>query len=179
MAFDPQSNDMRDKVKEGLTRFELATSADNDERALAVDDMTFAYAEDGQWDDLAKDVSPIQENIIRDHQELATIIYTSGTTGDPKGVMHKFYNFSFATTNAVNSLHLDNEVFFSYLPLCHIAERLLVQMGSIYSGGRVCFAESLDTFAVNLAEASPTVFLGVPRIWTKLQQGILGKLSQK
>ena len=138
------------------------------------------YAENyPRWDDLTKDVSPIQENIIRDHQELATIIYTSGTTGDPKGVMHKFYNFSFATTNAVNSLHLDNEVFFSYLPLCHIAERLLVQMGSIYSGGRVYFAESLDTFAANLAEASPTVFLGVPRIWTKFQQGILGKLPQK
>ena len=138
------------------------------------------YAENyPRWDDLTKDVSPIQENIIRDHQELATIIYTSGTTGDPKGVMHKFYNFSFATTNAVNSLHLDNEVFFSYLPLCHIAERLLVQMGSIYSGGRVCFAESLDTFAANLAEATPTVFLGVPRIWTKFQQGILAKLPQK
>jgi len=138
------------------------------------------YAENyPRWDDLTKDVSPIQENIIRDHQELATIIYTSGTTGDPKGVMHKFYNFSFATTNAVNSLHLDNEVFFSYLPLCHIAERLLVQMGSIYSGGRVYFAESLDTFAANLAEASPTVFLGVPRIWTKFQQGILAKLPQK
>ena len=138
------------------------------------------YAENyPRWDDLTKDVSPIQENIIRDHQELATIIYTSGTTGDPKGVMHKFYNFSFATTNAVNSLHLDNEVFFSYLPLCHIAERLLVQMGSIYSGGRVCFAESLDTFAENLAESSPTVFLGVPRIWTKFQQGILAKLPQK
>ena len=138
------------------------------------------YAENyPRWDDLTKDVAPIQENIIRDHQELATIIYTSGTTGDPKGVMHKFYNFSFATTNAVNSLHLDNEVFFSYLPLCHIAERLLVQMGSIYSGGRVYFAESLDTFAANLAEASPTVFLGVPRIWTKFQQGILGKLPQK
>ena len=138
------------------------------------------YAEDyPRWDNLTKDVAPIQENIIRDHQELATIIYTSGTTGDPKGVMHKFYNFSFATTNAVNSLHLDNEVFFSYLPLCHIAERLLVQMGSIYSGGRVYFAESLDTFAANLAEASPTVFLGVPRIWTKFQQGILAKLPQR
>ena len=40
----------------------------------------------------------MQENIVRDAQELATIIYTSGTTGDPKGVMHKFYNFSFATS---------------------------------------------------------------------------------
>ena len=52
-------------------------------------------------------------------------------------------------------------------------------MGSLYSGGRVSFAESLDTFSNNLAESSPTVFLGVPRIWTKFQQGILTKLPQK
>jgi len=138
------------------------------------------YIEDyPKWGEVTKDITPVQENIIRNEQDLATIIYTSGTTGDPKGVMHKFYNFGFSATNAVNSLHLDNAVFFSYLPLCHIAERLLVQMGSMYSGGKVYFAESLDTFAANLSEASPTVFLGVPRIWTKFQQGILTKLPQK
>jgi long-subunit acyl-CoA synthetase (AMP-forming) len=138
----------------------------------------FYFEDYPKWDEVTRDITAVQENIIRDEQEIATIIYTSGTTGDPKGVMHKFYNFSFATTNAVNSLHLDNAVFFSYLPLCHIAERLLVQMGSVYSGGRVYFAESLDTFATNLSEASPSVFLGVPRIWTKFQQGILTKLPQ-
>ncbi|MEE2700359.1 MAG: AMP-binding protein [Bacteroidota bacterium] len=138
------------------------------------------YAEDyPRWDELTKDINPLSANVIRKDDELATIIYTSGTTGDPKGVMHKFYNFSFATTNAVSALPLKNESFFSYLPLCHIAERLLVMMGSLYTGGKVSFAESLDTFADNLSEASPSVFLGVPRIWTKFQQGILGKLPQK
>ena len=137
------------------------------------------YSEDyPKWNDVTKDIAPIQENIIREAQDLATIIYTSGTTGDPKGVMHKFFNFSFATTHASEALRLNNESFFSYLPLCHIAERLLVQMGSLYAGGKVYFAESLDTFAANLSEASPTVFLGVPRIWTKFQQGILSKLPQ-
>ncbi len=131
------------------------------------------------WNDLTKDMPPLVENIIRPEKDLATIIYTSGTTGDPKGVMHKFYNFSFATTNAINALTLNSESFFSYLPLCHIAERLLVQMGSLYTGGKVFFAESLETFSDNLAEASPTIFLGVPRIWTKFQQGILMKLPQK
>jgi len=132
------------------------------------------------WDDLIKDVEPIKEDVIRNPSDLATIIYTSGTTGMPKGVMHKFYNFSFATSNAVPLLELKEEArFFSYLPLCHIAERLLVQMGSLYSGGMVSFAESLDTFAKNLSDTKPTVFLGVPRIWTKFQQGILAKLPQK
>ena len=70
-------------------------------------------------------------------------------------------NFSFATSNAVPLLGLATEErFFSYLPLCHIAERLLVEMGSLYSGGMVSFAESLDTFAQNLADTKPTAFLG-------------------
>ena len=140
------------------------------------------YSEEGYpvWDDLIQDVEPMTENVVREPNELATIIYTSGTTGMPKGVMHKFYNFSFATSNAVPLLGLATEErFFSYLPLCHIAERLLVEMGSLYSGGMVSFAESLDTFAQNLADTKPTAFLGVPRIWTKFQQGILGKLPQK
>jgi long-subunit acyl-CoA synthetase (AMP-forming) len=125
-------------------------------------------------------VKPIVEDVTRNPSDLATIIYTSGTTGMPKGVMHKFYNFSFATSNAVPLLDLrDESRFFSYLPLCHIAERLLIEMGSLYSGGMVSFAESLDTFAHNLSNTKPTVFLGVPRIWTKFQQGILSKLPQK
>ena len=139
------------------------------------------YSEEGYpiWDDLIKDIDPVSEDVVRDPMDLATIIYTSGTTGLPKGVMHKFYNFSFATSNAVPLLELKTEArFFSYLPLCHIAERLLVQMGSLYSGGMVSFAESLDTFAQNLSDTKPTVFLGVPRIWTKFQQGILSKLPQ-
>ena len=140
------------------------------------------YSEEGYpvWGDLVKDIKPMAENIVREPNDLATIIYTSGTTGMPKGVMHKFYNFSFATSNAVPLLGLATEErFFSYLPLCHIAERLLVEMGSLYSGGMVSFAESLDTFAKNLSDTKPTAFLGVPRIWTKFQQGILTKLPQK
>ena len=146
-----------------------------------IDCITFPfYSEDYvKWDELIENVTPLSDNIIRGEKELATIIYTSGTTGDPKGVMHKFYNLSFSTTNAVSVLPLNEEVFFSYLPLCHIAERLLVQMGSLYSGGKVSFAESVETFSDNLAEVSQTVFLGVPRIWAKFQQGVLAKLPQK
>ncbi len=140
------------------------------------------YSESGYdtWDDLTANVEPISENLIRDPEDLATIIYTSGTTGIPKGVMHKFYNFSFASTHAINTVKVGpDDTFFSYLPLCHIAEKILVEMGGMYSGGRVDFAESLESFAQNLAYSSPTVFLGVPRIWAKFQQGILGKLPQK
>lgn len=140
------------------------------------------YTEQGYetWDEVTKGVTPLAENVIRKPDELATIIYTSGTTGMPKGVMHKFHNFSFTATNAVDLINIDSSSkFFSYLPLCHIAERFLVELGGIYSGGSISFAESLDTFAKNLGEVQPTVFLGVPRIWSKFQQGILAKMPQK
>ena len=147
-----------------------------------VDCISFPFHTENypMWDDLISNVEPV-ENLSRSSDELASIIYTSGTTGASKGVMHSFFNFSFSTINASKALDIakNDEVFFSYLPLSHIAERLLVQMCSLYVGGKVFFAESLETFSENLSFASPTVFLGVPRIWTKFQQGILSKIPQK
>lgn len=140
------------------------------------------YTEPGYetWDEIVKDAKPVEEDVIRMPNELATIIYTSGTTGMPKGVMHSFHNFSFTAENAVKLIKIDNSSkFFSYLPLCHIAERFLVEMGGIYSGGKIAFAESLEKFPKNLADVQPTIFLGVPRIWSKFQQGVLAKMPQK
>ena len=140
------------------------------------------YTEPGYetWDEIIKGVKPVEEDVVRLPSELATIIYTSGTTGMPKGVMHSFHNFSFTAENAVKLINIDNtSKFFSYLPLCHIAERFLVELGGIYSGGSIAFGESLEKFPNNLQEVQPTVFLGVPRIWSKFQQGVLGKMPQK
>ncbi|MBT3584210.1 MAG: AMP-binding protein [Halobacteriovoraceae bacterium] len=132
-----------------------------------------------KWDEVLK-TEPLKDAPKRDLEEVATIIYTSGTTGAPKGVVHKFKSFAFAGTNGVEALHAtEDERFFSYLPLSHVAERLIVETASLYSGGKIYFAESLDTFPANLKYASPTIFLAVPRIWTKFQLGILGKLPQK
>ena len=139
----------------------------------------YAHKEYDNWKDLIANVEPLGGSEEVDLQALATIIYTSGTTGMPKGVMHKFHNFAFAVHNALKVVKLEGEEkYFSYLPLSHIAERVLVEMGSLYSGGLVSFAESLDTFPEDLANTQPTVFLGVPRIWGKFQQGVLSKFSQ-
>lgn len=133
------------------------------------------------WDSLCSNHEPMQGNILRDLGDIATIIYTSGTTGKPKGVVMSFKALSYATNMAFTVIDIKGKPnrFFSYLPLSHIAERMLVEMGALYSGGEVYFAESLDTFADNLRLAEPTVFLGVPRIWTKFQMGILSKMPQR
>jgi long-chain acyl-CoA synthetase len=140
----------------------------------------YSHPEYANWSDIILRHAPLAEDVHRDAQEIATIIYTSGTTGAPKAVMHSFHNIGFAIMNAIPHVGLDHiPRFFSYLPLSHIAERLLVEMCGIYTGGEIFFAESIERFAANMAYAKPTVFLGVHRIWKKFQEGILEKLSQR
>ncbi|MBI6908653.1 AMP-binding protein [Pseudomonas palleroniana] len=134
---------------------------------------------DFTWADLLA-CSPIQDNPEPDAERLATIIYTSGTTGLPKGVMQTFGALGFAATRGTELFGLgEDDRLLSYLPLCHVAERMFVELASIYTGQTVFFAESLDTFLTDLRRARPTALFGVPRIWTKLQMGVYGKVSQK
>jgi long-chain acyl-CoA synthetase len=132
------------------------------------------------WDDCINTIEPLSILPERDPHALACIVYTSGTTGQPKGVMHTHHAIGFAVQAFLKSYPgIKNEIFFSYLPLCHVAERMLVECGTIFTGSTVYFVESLDTFAKNLADTKPTVFLAVPRIWEKMQEGILKKMPQK
>ena len=132
------------------------------------------------WDDLIANQKPIQGNPVKDSKALATIIYTSGTTGQPKGVMHNFHAIGFAVDRFLNHIpQIKKETFFSYLPLCHVAEKMLVKCGAIFTGSTIYFVENLDTFNANLVHTQPTVFLAVPRIWEKMQEGVLSKMPQR
>ena len=129
------------------------------------------------WDALCALNAPLQGELLRGEDELATLIYTSGTTGAPKGVMHSFGNFAWAMDSASKRVAMsDQDRLLSYLPLAHVVERVLVEHGWLRTGFHVYFAESLDTFTLDLQRARPTIFFSVPRLWVKFQQGIHHKM---
>lgn len=110
--------------------------------------------------------------------DIMTLIYTSGTTGPPKGAMLSVANAEFAIDTLIEKGGFtypppdENDVMLSYLPLCHVAERIFTVWFNLSSGCTVHFAESIDTVTQNLREVQPTIFLGVPRIWEKIHAGI-------
>jgi long-chain acyl-CoA synthetase len=108
--------------------------------------------------------------------DLATLIYTSGTTGRPKGVMLSHKNI---VSNALNSaarlpIEIGNSKSLSFLPVCHIYERMLLYMYQ-YCGTSIYFAESLETISDNLKEISPDVMSAVPRLLEKVYDKIYAK----
>ena len=107
-----------------------------------------------------------------DPEATAVIVYTSGTTGPPKGAELSSRNLvaagaAFSTAFPGTP---DDEVL-SYLPLCHIAERLTSLIDALALGYVVNFGEGGESFVQDLREVQPTIFLGVPRIWEKMLAG--------
>ncbi|WP_342630556.1 AMP-binding protein [Marinobacter alkaliphilus] len=132
------------------------------------------------WDDIVAKYPPLEGQVHREPEELATIVYTSGSTGRPKGVMLSFENMAFAAAGGIETLGVGpEERMLSYLPLAHVFERTFVELGSLYAGFHLYFAESLDTFVQDLQRAQPTLFLSVPRLWVKFQHGVLQKVPKQ
>tara|TARA_B100001250_G_scaffold129959_1_gene110758 strand:+ start:542 stop:2218 length:1677 start_codon:yes stop_codon:yes gene_type:complete len=136
-----------------------------------------------EWFDFIKRHQPLHEPHVPKLSDLWTIIFTSGTTGNPKGVELSYLALDSTKiiTEQVNPLKVDfsgNNDFISYLPLNHIAERVVVEHVCMRFGGSLSFVESIDSFAKNLKDIQPHVFFAAPRIWTKFQLGILSKVPQ-
>lgn len=112
--------------------------------------------------------------------DVCILVYTSGTTGPPKGSMITHRNIIYSADAYSKSCELGDVAYESvcYLPLCHMAERCYSMVMQLVLGGRVNFAESIDTVALNVREIAPTFFIGVPRIYEKLHQGFMFRLQE-
>ena len=137
------------------------------------------------WDAITARTQPLQGDVLRDDNDLAMIIYTSGSTGQPKGAMHNFARISevgHGIAKRINdSLGNDRDHrMLSYLPLAHVFERAWAETVALVHGRiHMYFAESLDTFIQDLNRAQPTIFVSVPRLWLKFQQGVFAKMPAK
>ena len=113
-------------------------------------------------------------------EQLATLVYTSGTTGAPKGVMITHANIMWTIRSSTGPFEIrPGERLLSFLPLSHIAERMMSDFLPIAAGGETWFARSLASVPEDLQQCRPTVFFAVPRVWDKLHEGVLEKLGQQ
>lgn len=150
------------------------------ENMIRIGVKAFSINEQYSIEELINKNEPLNILYSWKNEETLTIIYTSGTTGKSKGVMHAAGTFGAVITAAIPQLELPHQpVMISYLPLSHIAEKVGVEMYPLFTCGTISFAESLETFSKNLAEIQPNIFFAVPRIWQKMREGILSKLSQR
>jgi long-chain acyl-CoA synthetase len=103
--------------------------------------------------------------------DVAVLVYTSGTTGKPKGAMITHRNICASLAGGGTSLFEGMAVGgerVAFLPLCHIAERLIGEYVAIYRRETVNFVENPETVFENLREVQPKVFFAVPRVWEKV-----------
>ncbi len=129
------------------------------------------------WDEIVAQTSPMQNPVLPQPDQLATIVYTSGSTGLPKGVMQCFSTLLAGAQQMKNTFGGSGaDRLLSYLPLAHVAERIFIQSSSMAVGCTVYFANTLETFIEDLNRAKPTVFFSVPRLWTKFYLGVNEKL---
>ncbi len=117
------------------------------------------------YDQVAKAVKP---------DDPAGIIYTSGTTGNPKGVILTHNNILSNVNGGVASLKINPEdTFLSFLPLCHVFERMAGHFCPLSVGATIAYAENIDTVAQNLGEVKPTIMTSVPRLFEKMYTRVL------
>ncbi|WP_281645839.1 AMP-binding protein [Parendozoicomonas sp. Alg238-R29] len=139
-----------------------------------------ALETDFSLDEILTTGTPYKDSPRPGPEQVFTLMYTSGTTGNPKGVMHTYGGVAFVCSRVVKVFNVDSrDRYLSYLPLSHAAERVIVEMASIYSGARVHFAENIDTFLDDLKNTRPTLFFSVPRLWQKFKMGIEEKIPPK
>lgn len=163
---------------QGIFTFDNITGAANWKEILDLgeDDSTQIEVED-----LSKAINP---------QDLATLIYTSGTTGKPKGVMLTHENIVSNVLGSVpripkkKSLEYKDTRVLSFLPICHIFERMLFYLFQ-YNGFSIYFAESIEKMGENVKEVKPHYMSVVPRLVEKVYDKIYntgssaGGLKQK
>ena len=128
-----------------------------------------AQKNEGLYEALVNDVKP---------DDIATVIYTSGTTGPPKGVMLSHKNFIANYLSAHEIIPVDeSDVALSFLPLCHVFERMAGYYFMAFHGAKIAYARSMQTVAEDIGVIRPTIAAAVPRFYEKIYGGIVERIE--
>jgi len=112
--------------------------------------------------------------------DVCTIIYTSGTTGEPKGVVLTHKNILSNVNSALEIFPISrDDIFLSFLPLCHTFERTAGYYTAFAAGCTVYYAESIETVASNLIEVKPTIMTSVPRLFERIYSKIIKNVESQ
>ncbi len=127
--------------------------------------------------DIIASYPPFAESPIPGQDELLTLLYTPGTTGRPKGVMHTHGNLARVMPRVMTLMQQPSRPsqrgrLYSYLPLSHAAERIMIEMLALYTNPTVSFSEGSASRADELRSVKPTLFLASPRLWLRFKQAI-------
>ena len=117
----------------------------------------------------------------RGANDVAILVYTSGTTGRPKGAIITNKNLCAVLSGLSTSLFLgipERGERVAFLPLCHVAERVIGEMVPIFRRDIINFVENPETVFENLREVQPHVFFAVPRVWEKIYSQVAIGISE-
>ncbi len=155
----------------------------NEKDMIAEEPMLYSFKDVQEMGKIYKKNHPnlLKESIRKiNENDLCTIIYTSGTTGEPKGVMLTHKNILSNVQSALESFPISkDDIFLSFLPLCHIFERMAGYYTGFSSGGMICYAESIETVAQNFLEVKPTILTSVPRLFERMHSKIIKNVESQ
>jgi long-chain acyl-CoA synthetase len=162
------------EVRDELPALERVVLADGARRASDSFVISFEELRGVGADRLVNDPGAVDKRSRQVHpDDAATIVYTSGTSGPPKGVVISHANIMWSLRCVAPAYDIgEGERFLSFLPLSHIAERMVSDFMPIAVAGETWFARSLTTVAEDLPACRPTVFVAVPRVWEKMRERI-------
>lgn len=165
-------------VREQLPRVKTFVVLDGTSAGLPASVLTYSQFIDEGREQRSHLSSLLEERTRADSEDIAIMVYTSGTTGRPKGacLSHRYI------INSVESLRqtipiYESDVSFSYLPFCHVAERISGLYNRLYAGASAYFVDDLTRLGEYMLEVRPTVFASLPRFFEKIHARIMADVE--